>query len=145
MVSSNQKLAALKELWELKRGDRKMPSRADLSVFDLKPWLGNLALVDLPESGQGRFRLCGINLFLRFGGDVTGRDVAALTKDVGESIRSSTTQTQKLGSPTEGRHICILNGQRVTFDELILPLSDDGQQAKTLLFACYRVKMESVW
>ncbi|MDE2111482.1 MAG: PAS domain-containing protein [Alphaproteobacteria bacterium] len=124
MDSSNQKLAALKTLWERKRGDRAMPSRADLDVAELKPWLGNLALVDLNGPEDGAFRLCGILLFSRFGGDVTGRNVAALSDEIGTSIRAYIARIQKTKSPADGRPVCITNGQRVTFVELALPLSD---------------------
>lgn len=142
---ANQKLVALKALWERKRGERAMPSRADLGVSELRPWLGNLALIDLDGMAEGRFRLCGTNLLSRFGRDVTGSDMADLPSDVGQSLRSCIARVCKTNSPNSDNHVRTIDGKRVTFDELTVPLSDDGVHIRTLLFASYPTKMEQVW
>jgi hypothetical protein len=41
-----------------------MPARTDFDVGVLRPWLGNLALIDIPSN---MIRLCGTNLMSRFG------------------------------------------------------------------------------
>lgn len=85
-ATANQKLVALRTLWEQKRGERTMPCRGDLSVAELRPWLGHLALINLDSTGD-TFRLCGTNLFPRFGGDVTGLRVADVRGEGGRAIR----------------------------------------------------------
>ncbi|MDE2182627.1 MAG: PAS domain-containing protein [Alphaproteobacteria bacterium] len=145
MAPTNRKLVTLQALWEEKRRGRTMPSRSDISVFVLRPWLGNLALIDLPAKGEGQFRLCGINLFSRFGGDVTGRVLADLGDEIGASLRELVAIVQTTNAPLEGQHSHIIEGQRVKFEELLLPMSDHGYQANVLLFACYRSQLESLW
>ena len=134
---ANQKLTALYELWERKRGPNPMPSRVDLDVSELKPWLGNLALIDLNAIGDGTFRLCGTNLSTRFGIDATGCRVAALSDDLVATVLSFIARVREAKAPV--RDVCgrMVHGIQVTFDDLALPLSNDGTVIATLLFASY--------
>ncbi|MDE1939143.1 MAG: PAS domain-containing protein [Alphaproteobacteria bacterium] len=145
MEKANQKLESLKMLWEAKRSGRAMPSRAEFDVFELRPWLGNLALIDLAEAGGGRFRLCGVGLFIRFAGDKTGCRMADLCGEYYESFRAIIARAQDMGAPVEDRHSAIIEGWRITFDELVLPLSGDGTRPTTLLFASYKTNLERTW
>lgn len=53
-------LQRLLQLWDVKRGQRPMPVRADFDVLELKDWLGNLVLVDVLEGAtEFRYRLYG--------------------------------------------------------------------------------------
>jgi hypothetical protein len=143
-AAANQKLAALRRLWEQKRGERAMPCRADLSVVDLRPWLGNLALIDLDSTGD-TFRLCGTNLFPRFGGDVTGLRVADLRGDDGRSFRDGMARVRAGQVPSAESHMQIIHGEEVTFNELALPLSTGGVELKVVLFASYPAKAKQAW
>ncbi len=145
MDSPNQKLVELKALWERKRGDRAMPSRAELQISELKPWLGNLALIDLVGTDGASFRLCGINLRPRFGGDITGCDVTMLSDDIGATICPCLARIRETKTAMSDRHVLIIDEKHVSFDDLALPLSDDGIRIKTILFASYRAKSEEIW
>ena len=134
---ANHQLVARENLWARKRGQRAMPSRADLAVSELRPWLGNLALIDLNEMGDGTFRLCGTNLTARFGIDVTGCRVATLSDDLVATIVSFITRIRETKTPVHHRHVRIVHGTEVNFDDLALPLSSDGDHVGTLLFASY--------
>jgi len=135
--SANHQLVALENLWKRKRGQRFMPSRADIVVSELKPWLGNLALIDLNEMGDGTFRLCGTNLTSRFGIDVTGCRVAALSDDLVATILSFIARVRETKAPVCNVYARTMHGIQVTFDDLALPLSNDGTVIATLLFASY--------
>lgn len=139
MERANHKLRDLLALWNEKRGFRAMPSRADLGVTALKPWLGNLALIDVSGEGEAVFRLCGTNLHARFGGEVTRRDVTALGPEIGESFCACLEWACRSQTPTESTHERVINGVPVAFSELHLPLSDDATHVHTLLFASYPV------
>lgn len=139
MERANQKLRDLLALWNDKRGDRPMPSRSELAVAALKPWLGNLALIDISGDGGAVFRLCGTNLHARFGGEVTRRDVAELSPAIGESFRACLEWVCRSQTPTECIHERVINGVPAAFSELHLPLSDDATHVHTLLFASYPV------
>lgn len=67
-------LHAVREYWRSKRGDRRMPARADLDVLELRPFMGSMFLFDVLDQGQDfRFRLIGTHLVERFGRDSTGK------------------------------------------------------------------------
>lgn len=143
-AAANQKLTALLALWEQKRAERVMPRRNEFSIADLRSWLGNLALIDLGE-GRATFRLCGINLFPRFGGDMTGRAVGDLPGEVGQSLRDCVARVRATVLPSSATHVQIIQGESVTFDELGLPLSADGAEMKIVLFASYPAMTRAAW
>lgn len=116
-----------------------MPSRADLSVSALKPWLGNLALIDIQSNGGAIFRLCGTNLHARFGGEMTRRAVSEMCPCIAESFRACLDWTYRSRLPTESAHERVIDGTNATFVELHLPLSEDATRVATVLFVCYPV------
>src|SRR5258707_15832637 len=69
-------LKSVLDVWNAKRADRTMPSRADMTIRDLKSALANIALLDIAGvGGRMRFkiRLCGGALDAFLGGPSTGR------------------------------------------------------------------------
>lgn len=65
------------DYWRQKRGARSMPSRADLSPREIKPYLGWVCLLDaLPDYSDFRYRLVGSYVSDYFLGDGTGRTVS---------------------------------------------------------------------
>ncbi len=139
MERANHKLRDLLALWTAKCAGRSMPSRTDLDVTVLKPWLGNLALLDIQGDGGAVFRLCGTNLHARFGGEMTRRDISELSPAVGESFRACLEWACRSQTPTEAAHERVIDGVPAAFHELHLPLSDDATHVRALLFACYPV------
>lgn len=137
MEKANQKLQALLALWNEKRGNRDMPARADLAVNTLKPWLGNLALIDLKNGDGPIFRLCGTNLRDRFGGEATGRRIESLEDAVGTSFRDAVHRVHETNKPLQSKHKAETQSGPKTFYELCAPLSDDGVTIDTVLFASY--------
>src|SRR5690349_21339918 len=58
-------LATVRDVWMAKRAGRTLPSRADMTLRDLKTALPNIALLDITSTaGRMRFkvRLCGAAL-----------------------------------------------------------------------------------
>lgn len=140
MEKANQKFRALLSLWNDKRGARQMPARADLDVSALKSWLGNLALIDIAKDGHAEFRLCGTNLYARFGGEVTKRRVSTLDIQIAGALQNSIAEVCRSCAPKELTHDRMIGGTATSFQELCLPLSDDGQSVNSLLLASYPVK-----
>ena len=121
-----------------------MPRRSDFSVVELRPWLGHLALIDLGEQDD-TFRLCGINLFQRFGGDMTGLSTRDLRIEGGRILRDCIAHTRKTALPHPSKHTQIIHGENVTFDELTLPLATEGVAMSVVLFASYPATAEAAW
>jgi hypothetical protein len=137
MDRAKEKLTALLALWEQKRGIRPVPSRDDFPVGELRPWLGNLALIDLTGDAP-RFRLCGTSLHVRFGGEMTKRTVAALEVGLGgpELLACIEEARQTLMPATLTQRIAG-DPKQIVFHELCLPLGQDGRFADTILFVSF--------
>jgi len=62
-VITTPQLRTLAELWASKRRDDTIPCRSDFSDDDLRPWFGNLLMVDVVDGPHKfRFRLMGTSL-----------------------------------------------------------------------------------
>ncbi|MBI1330264.1 MAG: PAS domain-containing protein [Alphaproteobacteria bacterium] len=81
MDKARQRLTTLREFWDKKRDANALPRRGDFDPKALRPWIGNLALVEIVPDGEMHFRLCGTNLYGRLGGEFTGRAVNALPQE----------------------------------------------------------------
>jgi hypothetical protein len=137
MEQAHMKLQALCALWLEKRGARLLPSRGDLPVSALRPWLGNLALIDLGGPSP-HFRLCGTGLHARFGGEMTSRDLDAVSDAHGRRELASCIETAKRTlSPAPMVHALGHGHGRTVFHDLCLSLGNNGRQPDTMLFASY--------
>jgi hypothetical protein len=138
MQAAGAKLHALLTLWNMRRRYRPIPSRLDFTPMDLKPWLGNIALVDMMINDGAVFRLCGTNLLSRFGGERTGQRVVDLDESVGRTFRFILQQVLQTHRP----FLTIYDGDGTRyrpFLELCMPLSDTGLHIGTMMFASYPV------
>jgi len=70
----NNILRGLYQYWLKMKGDRPMPSRADLNPVDIVKLLPNLALIDVEqETGRYKYRLIGTETVQAMGFDPTGQ------------------------------------------------------------------------
>lgn len=137
MEKAKQKLQALKGLWEQKRGTRTMPSRDDLPVAALRPWLGNLALIDLIGATPS-FRLCGTALHARFGGEMTKQRLDAIGAAYGHrELLDCIEIARQTRNPVPMVYEVSKGHSQTIFHELCLPLGRDEAQPDTMLFASY--------
>ena len=138
---ANPTLAFLKAYWEGKRNGRSMPSRMDIDPLEMKEHLGWIILADvLGDCVDFRFRLVGTRVTDYFGRDITG-------KTLSESYASHGTAALKMALAVYrkvARDRLVLRtfgnagwlGQDfLEFDQLFLPLSDDGMRANMVMSA----------
>lgn len=141
-VITTPQLRSLLELWAAKRAGRALPSRADFSDEDLRPWFGNLLMVDVVEGAhQFRFRLMGTSLVDAACRELTGKffdeaDISGYEPDVLEDYaevlrsRAPFCKTRRY-NPTPG-----MEHWRV-YERLLLPLSNDGETVDRILGGSY--------
>jgi hypothetical protein len=125
--------------WETKRGPRLIPSRADFAVGELRPWIGNLALLDIQSDGKATFRICGTNLLGRFGGEQTRKSLDDLRPDIRTPFQHLIQRICHTPKPTHETLTLRIDEEDANFQELALPLSDDGANVHAVLFASYPV------
>jgi len=137
MERATGKLQALRALWQEKRGTRAIPSRGDMPVSALRPWLGHLALIDLTGAAPC-FRLCGTGLHARLGGEMTSRKLDAVSVAHGRLLlRACIEEICRTLAPAPMVHAMRGDPARTVFHDLCLPLGHDGKRADTVLFASY--------
>jgi hypothetical protein len=134
-------LRFLKDYWERKRGDRPMPSRADIRPSEMKEHLGWVILVDVfPDFSNFRYRMIGSRVTQYFLGDSTGKTVSEAFADAPEGAvggalavhrkcaRDAVVLRSHGGAGWLGRSF-------LDFDAIYLPLSDDGTNVNMILSA----------
>jgi hypothetical protein len=137
----NPTLAFLRDYWEKKRGDRKMPSRADIRPSELREHLAWVIMADVLPGGQDfRYRLIGTLVTEYFLTEATGKTVsesfAKLGPAVTHAVLAVMRTTAKECAPIHayGDADAFATGYEA-FDAIFLPLSDDGETANVILHA----------
>jgi hypothetical protein len=139
-------IQAIYGYWKSKAAGRRMPARADISPFDLVPFLPSIILVDvLPgderpgrtRSSQWRYvyRLVGTLEVTVRGMDPTGRDVAthAFGQDPELALRNYDTVVEKAAPLLDRSEEYSLDRSLADLDAIFLPLSDDGVNVNMVL------------
>jgi hypothetical protein len=138
------KTARLVELlawWNARCGARPMPSRADFEVSELKPWLGNIHLIDVEEGGaEFRYRVYGSNIAQYFGRDLTGLTTAVARSATRDIVRSEYMTVVRERRPMLVQRERSIAGRDTPVERLILPLSADGAGVDKLMVGSYPVR-----
>jgi hypothetical protein len=138
-------LQRLYQYWAEKRGERAMPSRADIDPLDMRFAIGNLILIDVIEGSapQFRIRLHGSNLSERVGFDLTGKMLDALPHpEFRELTRQSFTKVAKTKKPLHAYRDRVLDDRRRHYETLILPLSSDGDRVDLILCGLFYAHLD---
>jgi hypothetical protein len=135
------KLVDLLDFWHRKRAGRRMPARGDFDVFELRPWLGYLHLVEVIEGGEDFLhRIYGSEVAAAFGIDLTGKRLIAVPAAVRESVRRSYAAACESCEPLFIEDDPLLNSSVDRVQALIMPLSADGLVVDRLLIGTALVK-----
>lgn len=138
----SEKLRPLFLYWIAARGEKLMPSRADIDPVDM-PWklLPHIVLVDVLMSPRRfRYRVMGTEITTMLGLDWTGRFVDELPK-AGNSVHEQYAKAVKDGAPavfvddSKMYDSSLMQHKLVRYERLLLPLSEDGSEISMLLGA----------
>jgi hypothetical protein len=136
----DSRLLGLFHYWHGKCQGRAMPARRDIDPIEMKPWLGNLLLVEFPpDPMQYRIRLDGVNLVEFYSSSREGKGVEAMTSEEERRIvlpQYMTVLEEKQPAYYEAEFVTsegIVTAQR----KLLLPLSEDGTRVNMVLGGIY--------
>jgi len=135
-------LKTVLKVWQAKRANRTMPSRADLTLRDLRSALANIALLDIISTGgrmRFKVRLSGgaIDAFLgspptgRFLDEVVSRDFAEKWAATWRPSISARCPNRIIARVTFDNHRCFVS------ETLNAPLADDGENPDVFMTATY--------
>lgn len=140
-------LRALYGYWAGKRAGRALPDRADIDPIEMKPWLGNLMLVERIDDGDYLYRLYGSTFVNQFKVDMTGKRVNELPEKQAELLRHEYDAVVHSGIPMSRRYTATFDytsrDKRSTWqverswERLALPLTAGGPEVRMLLVAAF--------
>ena len=136
LTIKHPKLQQLYDYWSAKRGERKMPSRADIDPLDMTFIIGNVILVDvIAGTPLGfRIRLHGTNLVERVHYELTGKMLDDLPQVQFRNLtRKSFTKVANTAEPLRALNDRVLDDQLRRYETIILPLSGDDTRVDMLL------------
>jgi len=129
-------LAPVFRYWDRKRGERRMPRRADIDPTEMIPFLPALMIVDVvPDARRYAYRLVGTREVQARGRDPTGRVVGeAFLGASRESVLANYNHVSLTGAPHIDLKTVITTGERLDNSHVIfLPLSEDGETVTQIL------------
>jgi hypothetical protein len=128
-------LRRLYDYWNEKRGERAMPSRADLDPADMRFMLGSILLADvLRDPLRFRVRLHGTELARRSGYELSGKMLDELPQPQFRALtHRSWAKSVETRTPFHAIRDRVLDGRAARYEALILPLSRDGDAVDMLL------------
>ena len=130
------KLRQLYEYWDSKRGERAMPSRADLDPVDIRFAIGDVILVDVLDETPPRFRirLHGTNLSERTNFDLTGKMIDQMpAPEFRELSIRSFRKVLRTRQPLHALAARLLDGRMQRYEAILMPLSSDGERVDRLI------------
>lgn len=137
--SLHPKLRDLWRFWNLLRADRATPRIDEVHALVLKPWLGNIVLLDVIEGGHDfRYRLYGTIVAAHFGFDLTGRLVSQCADLIGPKPLQEYRRVTEARSPEAVARISPAARDHLQMDKLALPLAAvDGGPVVRILAGLY--------
>jgi hypothetical protein len=129
-------LEPLFRYWDQKRGDRRMPRRADIDPTELVRFLPALMIVDVvADARRYVYRLVGTREVEARGGDPTGRPVGeAFIGSSRERVLANYDRVQLTGRPHIDISTVITTKDQLDDSQVIfLPLSEDDQAVTQIL------------
>jgi hypothetical protein len=124
------------DLWERKRAGRAVPARYDFAFEELRPWLGELHLLEvLPD--DFRFKVFATGTAERVKREYTGRLISeAAPRELAQEAMIAYRQAVNLRTPLfSDRSNVHIEGRAFSWNRLILPLGVDGATVDHL-FVC---------
>lgn len=134
------RIAKFYGLWDSKRAGRLMPSRGDFDIFELKPWLGWITLLDvlpdaLPDGHDFRYRLVGTNLNRFRDRDPTGQRMSESTLALNPQVMLNNARDICSSRAPRYRYdaVPMANSRFYTPPRIYLPLGDGGETVNVIM------------
>jgi len=130
-------ISELSELWEEKKLGRAFPAWSSIDAFDLRPWLGDIEVIDVIRKPflRFRFRLVGTNITKIDGTDLTGTYAEDFFTGEMSGILDEYRRVVETGEPVLYGRFEYPNarGFKTWYDKAIFPLAEDGWTVDRLM------------
>lgn len=141
MVNMRPELNAMHDVWAKSGTAGLLPSRADIGPESLKPWLRNVALIDIePSPLRFRRRLVGTKIVDYQGADQTGLYLAEQESDSIDAWEFA--DYMICAKAASVMHRCEssvdLAGNTTRWERLLLPLAKNGRTPDKILVGLFQ-------
>ncbi|MBP6819586.1 PAS domain-containing protein [Ferrovibrio sp. MS7] len=140
-------LRSLYAYWDGKRQGRPLPDRADIDPIEMRPWLGNLMLVERSGEDDYIYRLYGSAFVDQFKVDMTGQSISALPQQQALLLRTEYAAAVRAGIPLSRQYTATFDYTsrdkrsawqvERTWERLVLPLTGGAESVRMLLVGAY--------
>lgn len=155
LVLRHPRLKSLYAFWVARTDNDALPIAEDIEPADLRPWIGNLVVMDVTREaddddetgaeaagGGDRYAYAyyASGFAEAFGGDKAGRSLDDLPEAQRALIQAEYDRVCREHIPTSRVYTAAFDGERQTWERLVLPFfTPEGEVAK-LLVAAYRLE-----
>jgi hypothetical protein len=134
------KLQSLHDYWMAQHAGTPVPVSDVVDPDDLKPWLGNLLVMDVVEGDNFIYSYYGKSFADAFQADMMGRSIELLPEAQRTVLQAEYDRVRRDRVPATRVYTADFDGQPATWERLVLPLSSDGEIVDKLLVAAYRLE-----
>jgi hypothetical protein len=121
-------------LWNAKRGARRMPGRADLSPNEMRPWLGQMHLIEVINQGEDfRYLVFGTDIARYYDVEMTRRLISEWPADMRDAAMMTYLRVIGDACPYLVRQNEMAQGRLHSNHRLVLPLSNDGRSVHHII------------
>ncbi len=132
-------LLAFHQLWQSKCAGERLPARADFSLQELRPFMGNVAILDVIDGGADfRFRLYGSGIAESYQGDMTGKSVREYRPEFFDRLAPGYRDCIARRAPRFDRFEVDDSRMLFRWARVVLPLASDGHHVDMLMVLVHR-------
>lgn len=136
---AHPELQRLLVFWHGRCADGRAPIADLLDPADLRPWLGNLLVMDVETDGAYTYAYYGDSLALAFGGSLVGHSLDALPLAQSHLLTEEYERVRAAGAPVSRTYRANFDGRDQTWERLVLPLGGADGGIVKLLVAAYPI------
>ncbi|MEZ5647882.1 MAG: PAS domain-containing protein [Alphaproteobacteria bacterium] len=113
------------------------PLAGDLEPAELRPWLGNLILIDASEEDRFVYAYYSQAFANTFGEDKAGQSLETVPADQRALLKAEYARVRDEAVPVSRVYTADFKGRTMTWERLALPLADDAGEVAKILVAAY--------
>ena len=136
---NHPKLESLYRLWRKHCRDDDLPAAADFDPTALRPWAGNLVILDVGDAANFVYAYYGDAFAAAFGADQVGRSTAALPPPQRDVLTEEYARARERAAPLSRVYTADFGGGLASWERLVLPLAGDGHAVDKLMVAAFEL------
>jgi hypothetical protein len=139
LVLRHPKLLSLYAFWLEQCAGARLPLASALNPAELRPWLGNLLIMDVVRNADFVYSYYGQSFSDSFGEDRVGQSIARLPEAQSDILRAEYDRVRSEVKPVARVYSADFDGVPSTWERLVLPLTEDGETVGKLLVGAYKL------